>query len=81
MPNWFRPDYGGEQVRNLVTQRRIPAAWRNRVLGATDWVLLDQTTFASVRSTTYSSRPLQSFAAAEARRERHLHTSRQIKRG
>jgi hypothetical protein len=26
------PGYGGEQVRNLVTQRRIPAAWRERVL-------------------------------------------------
>lgn len=34
------PDYAGEQVRNLVTQRRIPAAWRERVLKATDWVVL-----------------------------------------
>lgn len=58
------PDYGGEQVRNLVTQRRIPAAWRERVLEATDWVLLIR--LHSLRSEDdLFSRPLQSFAAAE----------------
>nr|WP_307732420.1 hypothetical protein [Massilia aurea] len=57
------PDYGGEQVRNLVTQRRIPAAWRERVLEATDWVLLIR--LHSLRSEDdLFSRPLQSFAAA-----------------
>ncbi|BCA26725.1 TRAFAC clade GTPase domain-containing protein [Metapseudomonas otitidis] len=56
------PDYGGEQVRNLVTQRRIPVAWRERVLGATDWVLLIR--LHSLRSEDdLFSRPLQSFAA------------------
>ncbi|CAB5670689.1 Uncharacterised protein [Delftia tsuruhatensis] len=59
------PDYGGEQVRNLVTQRRIPAAWRDRVLGAKDWVLLIR--LHSLRSEDdLFSRPLQSFAAAES---------------
>lgn len=58
------PDYGGEQVRNLVTQRRIPAAWRERVLEATDWVLLIR--LHSLRSEDdLFSRPLQSFTAAE----------------
>lgn len=58
------PDYGGEQVRNLVSQRRIPAAWRERVLEATDWVLLIR--LHSLRSEDdLFSRPLQSFAAAE----------------
>lgn len=62
------PDYGGEQVRNLVTQRRIPAAWRERVLEATDWVLLIR--LHSLRSEDdLFSRPLQSFAAAEPQRE------------
>ncbi|KTC51518.1 hypothetical protein I9H06_24100 [Pseudomonas tremae] len=56
------PDYGGEQVRSLVTQRRIPAAWRERVLGATDWVLLIR--LHSLRSEDdLFSRPLQSFAS------------------
>lgn len=62
------PDYGGEQVRNLVTLRRIPAAWRERVLGATDWVLLIR--LHSLRSEDdLFSRPLQSFAADESQGE------------
>lgn len=59
------PDYGGEQVRNLVAQRRIPAAWRDRVVEATDWVLLIR--LHSFRSEEdLFSRPLQSFASVEA---------------
>lgn len=62
------PDYGGEQVRNLVTQRRIPAAWHERVLEATDWVLLIR--LHSLRSEDdLFSRPLQSFAEAEPQGE------------
>jgi len=62
------PDYGGEQVRNLVTQRRIPAAWRERVLEATDWVLLIR--LHSLRSEDdLFSRPLQSFAAVAPEEE------------
>lgn len=58
------PDYGGEQVRNLVTQRRIPSAWRKRVLEATDWVMLIR--LHALRSEDdLFSRPLQSFAEAE----------------
>ncbi|MFU1518283.1 MULTISPECIES: hypothetical protein [Halomonadaceae] len=34
------PDYGGEQVRSLVTERRVPGAWRERAVSATDWLLL-----------------------------------------
>lgn len=34
------PDYGGEQVRNLVTERRVSGAWRDRAVSATDWLLL-----------------------------------------
>ncbi len=62
------PDYGGEQVRNLVTQRRIPPAWRERVLGATDWVVLIR--LHSLRSDEdLFSRPLQSFATVETQEE------------
>jgi hypothetical protein len=58
------PDYGGEQVRSIVTHRRIPAAWHKRVRGATDWVLLIR--LHSLRSEDdLFSRPLQSFAADE----------------
>lgn len=34
------PDYGGEQVSSLVAQRQIPVKWKERVMGATDWVLM-----------------------------------------
>ncbi|WP_417447384.1 hypothetical protein [Kangiella sp.] len=34
------PDYGGEQVSSLVSQRQIPVKWKERVVGATDWVLM-----------------------------------------
>lgn len=58
------PDYGGEQIRNLVMQRQIPSAWHERVIEATDWVLLIR--LHSLRSEDdLFSRPLQSFAAAE----------------
>lgn len=62
------PDYGGEQVRNLVTQRRIPADWRERVLEATDWVLIIR--LHSLRSEDdLFSRPLQSFTAVGSQEE------------
>jgi len=54
------PDYGGEQVRNLVTQRRIPAAWRDRVVGATDWVVLIRLHSMRAEDDLFS-RPLTSF--------------------
>ena len=34
------PDYGGEQIKAMSTTRRIPAMWRDRVLGAPSWLLL-----------------------------------------
>lgn len=62
------PDYGGEQIRNLVMQRRIPAAWRERVLGATDWVLLIRLRSLRAEEDLFS-RPLQSFAEVESQEE------------
>ena len=34
------PDYGGEQIRAMSSTRRIPAAWRTRVMAAPAWLLL-----------------------------------------
>lgn len=62
------PDYGGEQVRNLVTDRRIPATWRERVLEATDWIVLLRLHSLRAEEDLFS-RPLQSFATAETRDE------------
>ncbi|MBK5003499.1 hypothetical protein [Pseudomonas sp. S32] len=66
------PDYGGEQIRSLVTQRRIPDAWRERVVEATDWVVLIR--LHSLRSEEdLFSRPLQSFATVEPQGEAAAH--------
>jgi hypothetical protein len=34
------PDYGGEQIKAISSNRRIPAAWRARVVNAPAWLLL-----------------------------------------
>lgn len=34
------PDYGGEQIKAMSSTRRIPAAWRARVVAAPAWLLL-----------------------------------------
>jgi hypothetical protein len=34
------PDYGGEQIKAITATRRIPAAWRTRVIEAPAWLLL-----------------------------------------
>lgn len=34
------PDYGGEQIKAMSSTRRIPSAWRARVISAPAWLLL-----------------------------------------
>ncbi len=34
------PDYGGEQVRTIINSRRVPNAWRSRILASPVWLLL-----------------------------------------
>ncbi|MGV8861917.1 MAG: hypothetical protein ACOH2O_16045 [Pseudomonas sp.] len=34
------PDYGGEQIRRLIDERRIPPLWRERLRGAQGWMLM-----------------------------------------
>jgi hypothetical protein len=33
------PDYGGEQVRTMLTSRRVPSAWKERIISAPAWML------------------------------------------
>jgi Double-GTPase 1 len=58
------PDYGGEQVRTLITDRKIPSPWRDRVLSATDWVLLIRLHTMHTADDVFS-RPLIKLGAAE----------------
>ena len=34
------PDYGGEQVKNIIDTKRIPVAWRTRIVQSPAWLLL-----------------------------------------
>jgi len=34
------PDYGGEQVKNLLDTRWVPAEWRDRVMTTSAWILM-----------------------------------------
>jgi Double-GTPase 1 len=34
------PDYGGEQVRRLIDDRRIPTDWRERLLKSDGWLMM-----------------------------------------
>jgi hypothetical protein len=34
------PDYGGEQIKNIIAARRVPNAWRSRVIASPAWLLL-----------------------------------------
>ena len=34
------PDYGGEQIKNIVDERRLPQAWLKRITQSSAWLLL-----------------------------------------
>jgi len=34
------PDYGGEQIKNVIESRRVPTAWQTRIHTARAWLLL-----------------------------------------
>jgi hypothetical protein len=62
------PDYGGEQIKHLIANHRIGVEWRDRVLAATDWVLLVR--LHTVQSSAdIFSRPLTELGKTEAHPE------------
>lgn len=34
------PDYGGEQIKNIMDERRLPQVWLNRIAQSSAWLLL-----------------------------------------
>lgn len=57
------PDYGGEQVKAMSSTRRIPSAWRVRVLSAPAWLLLVRLQQTRVSDDIFS-RPLSELKGA-----------------
>jgi Double-GTPase 1 len=64
------PDYGGEQIRTLIADREIPSPWRDRVLSATDWVLLIRLHTMHTADDVFS-RPLTKLGAPEVEGVQH----------
>ena len=38
--NLIWPDYGGEQIKNIIDKRRLPHAWLKRIAQSSAWLLL-----------------------------------------
>lgn len=38
--NLVWPEYGGEQIKSVIENRRLPEAWQKRIDGANSWLLL-----------------------------------------
>ena len=53
------PDYGGEQIRNIIENRRIPNDWRARITQSPAWFLLIRPQKIRVENDIFS-RPLAS---------------------
>ncbi len=53
------PDYGGEQIRNIIDERRIPNAWGIRITQSSAWLLLIRPQKIRVDNDVFS-RPLTS---------------------
>ena len=57
------PDYGGEQIKAISSTRRIPAAWRARLVAAPAWLLLVRLQQTRVTDDIFS-RPLRELKGA-----------------
>ena len=61
------PDYGGEQIKNIIDERRLPHVWLNRVAKSSGWLLLIRLTQTRADDDIFT-RPMQSLK--EGRRAR-----------
>lgn len=59
------PDYGGEQIKNLLDTRRVSAEWRDRVMMTSAWILMLRMHQLRV-SDDLLSKPLASLANSTA---------------
>lgn len=60
------PDYGGEQVRTIRAERRMPMDWRERVVNASAWLVMVRIAHAQL-SDDVLSRPLVRAAGGRER--------------
>ena len=51
------PDYGGEQVRQILEHRRVPEMWRDRVVASAAWMLFVRVQHTEIKADLFS-RPI-----------------------
>lgn len=61
--NLVWPEYGGEQIKSVIENRRIPEAWQKRIDGASAWLLLVRLQQAVVGDDMFS-KPLSDLKGA-----------------
>lgn len=71
------PDYGGEQIKAMSSTRRIPAAWRSRVISTPAWLLLVRLQQTRASDDIFS-RPLNEISASSGE-NREVHVSDQAR--
>ena len=52
------PDYGGEQLKNIIETRRLPIGWKERIKNADTWLLMVRINKMRVHDDVFS-RPLE----------------------
>ncbi len=58
------PDYGGEQIRLMMHQRRVSDAWKERIRGSDSWLLFMRPSILHTYDDIFT-RPLHELTAAE----------------
>lgn len=71
------PEYGGEQIKSVIENRRLPEAWQKRVDGADAWLLLVRLQQAIVGDDMFS-KPLADMKGALVE-NREVHQSDQAR--
>ena len=67
--NLIWPDYGGEQIKNIIDDRRLPHAWLKRIAQSSAWLLLIRLQGTRVEDDIFS-RPLTSLEKSSRETEK-----------
>lgn len=71
------PDYGGEQIKDISSKRRIPVTWRDRAVAAPAWLLLIRLHQTRMSDDIFS-RPLRDLKGTTTE-NREIHVSDQAR--
>jgi hypothetical protein len=71
------PDYGGEQIKTIISSRRIPSAWRSRITDSSIWLLMIRLQQTRVDDDIFS-RPIDNLRGSSTE-NREVHISDQAR--